>query len=54
MGKREDALKLLLWCMDHGLSPEDVDLAIDLKELQKDPRYQAHLKSQMDRKASSN
>ena len=39
LGKKEDALKLLLACMDKGLSPVQVDLAVDLKELRKDPRY---------------
>ena len=50
-GKREEALKLLLWCMDKGLSPEDVDLALDLNDLKRDPRYQAHLKKQTNTKA---
>ena len=39
LGKKEDALKLLLACMDKGLSPVEVDLAVDLKEIRKDPRY---------------
>lgn len=39
LGRKEDALKLLLWCMDNGLSPVEVDLALDLKDLRKDPRY---------------
>ncbi|MGD0628937.1 MAG: tetratricopeptide repeat protein, partial [Terracidiphilus sp.] len=52
-GKKEDSLKLLLWCVDNGLSPQDVDLAIDLRDIQRDPRYQARLKSLSDRKASS-
>jgi serine/threonine protein kinase/Tfp pilus assembly protein PilF len=39
LGKKEDALKLLLACMDKGLSPVQVDLALDLKEIRKDPRY---------------
>jgi tetratricopeptide (TPR) repeat protein len=52
-GKKEDSLKILLWCMDNGLSSQDVDLAIDLRDLQRDPRYKARLKDQTDRKASS-
>jgi tetratricopeptide (TPR) repeat protein len=39
LGKKEDALNLLLACMDKGLSPVEVDLAVDLKEIRKDPRY---------------
>jgi tetratricopeptide (TPR) repeat protein len=43
MGRKQEALKLLLWCMDKGLSPEEVNLALDLKDLRKDPRYVARL-----------
>jgi hypothetical protein len=43
LGRKEDALKLLLWCMDNHLSPVEVDLAVDLKDLRKDPRYQCKL-----------
>jgi serine/threonine protein kinase/Tfp pilus assembly protein PilF len=39
LGKKEDALKLLLACMDEGLSPVQVDLALDLKDIRRDPRY---------------
>ena len=39
LGKKEDALNLLLSCIDHGLSPVAVELALDLKDLQKEPRY---------------
>jgi tetratricopeptide (TPR) repeat protein len=39
LGKKEDALKLLLACMDKGLSPVQVDLALDLKDIRRDPRY---------------
>jgi serine/threonine protein kinase/Tfp pilus assembly protein PilF len=53
MGRKEDALKLLLWCIDNGLSRQEVDLAIDLKEFLHDPNYLSHLKGQTDRKASS-
>ena len=39
LGKKEEATKLLLTCVDRGLSHIDVDLALDLKEIRKDPRY---------------
>jgi tetratricopeptide (TPR) repeat protein len=39
LGKKEDALKLLLACMNQGLSPVQVNLAIDLKDIRRDPRY---------------
>jgi serine/threonine protein kinase/Tfp pilus assembly protein PilF len=39
LGKKEDATKLLLACMDRGLSTVDVDFALDLKDIRKDPRY---------------
>jgi Tfp pilus assembly protein PilF len=39
LGKKEDATKLLLSCMDRGLSTVDVDFALDLKEIRRDPRY---------------
>jgi serine/threonine protein kinase/Tfp pilus assembly protein PilF len=43
LGRKEEALNLLLSCIDRGLSTEEVDLALDLKEIQKDPRYLSHL-----------
>jgi eukaryotic-like serine/threonine-protein kinase len=43
LGKKEDALKLLLSCMDRGLSPVEVDLALDLRDVRRDPRYISHL-----------
>jgi serine/threonine protein kinase/Tfp pilus assembly protein PilF len=39
LGKKEEATKLLLTCMDRGLSTAEVDLALDLKDIRKDPRY---------------
>jgi tetratricopeptide (TPR) repeat protein len=39
LGKKEDATKLLLTCMDRGLSTVEVDFALDLKDVRKDPRY---------------
>jgi serine/threonine protein kinase/tetratricopeptide (TPR) repeat protein len=39
LGRKQEALTLLLECMKQGLSPVEVDLALDLKDLRKDPRY---------------
>jgi tetratricopeptide (TPR) repeat protein len=39
LGRKEDATKLLLACMDRGLSTVEVDFALDLKDIRKDPRY---------------
>jgi len=39
LGRKEEALNLLLKCIDQGLSLVDVELALDLKELRADPRY---------------
>ena len=43
LGKKEDALRLLLSCMDKGLSPVEVDLALDLRDIRRDPRYTSHV-----------
>lgn len=55
LGKKEDATKLLLACMDRGLSPVEVDLAVDLKDIRKDPRYLSRVakKSSTPRPAAS-
>ena len=45
LGKKPEALKMLLECMKDGLSPAEVDLAVDLKDLRSTPDYQAWLKS---------
>jgi tetratricopeptide (TPR) repeat protein len=45
LGKKKEALDLLLACMDKGLSPAEVDLAVDLKDLRNTPAYQARLKN---------
>jgi serine/threonine protein kinase/Tfp pilus assembly protein PilF len=45
LGKKKEALDLLLTCMDKGLSPAEVDLAVDLKDLRSNPAYQAKLKN---------
>ncbi|WP_035348142.1 serine/threonine-protein kinase [Edaphobacter aggregans] len=39
LGKKQEALTLLLECVKEGLSPVEIDLALDLKDLRKDPRY---------------
>jgi serine/threonine protein kinase/Tfp pilus assembly protein PilF len=39
LGKKEEALQMLLNCMDRGLAPIEVDEAPDLASLRKDPRY---------------
>jgi tetratricopeptide (TPR) repeat protein len=43
LGKKEEATKLLLACMDRGLAPVEVDLALDLKDIRKDPRYRSRI-----------
>lgn len=45
LGKKTEALDMLLACMDKGLSPAEVDLAVDLKDLRSTPAYQQRLKS---------
>jgi tetratricopeptide (TPR) repeat protein len=39
LGRREEALNILLDCVRNGQSLEDVELAIDLGDLRRDPRY---------------
>jgi tetratricopeptide (TPR) repeat protein len=43
LGKKEEALQLLLTCIDSGLSLVEVNLALDLKGICQDPRYISHL-----------
>ena len=43
LGRKEEALALVLKCIDQGLSVPDVELAPDLKEVRADPRYRRHL-----------
>jgi len=43
LGKKEEALALVLQCIDGGLSVVDVELALDLKDLRADPRYRRHI-----------
>ncbi len=46
LGKKEEALDLLGKCIDLGLAPIAVDLALDLGGLRKDPRYLSHISKQ--------
>jgi tetratricopeptide (TPR) repeat protein len=39
LGKQEDALQLVLACLDRGLAPVEINLALDLKDVRLDPRY---------------
>jgi hypothetical protein len=39
LGRKEEALRLVLDGFDHGLSTVDVELALDLKEIRADSRY---------------
>jgi tetratricopeptide (TPR) repeat protein len=39
LGKKEEALQLVLECMDRGLDPLEVELALDLKDVRLDLRY---------------
>lgn len=39
LGKKEEALQLLLKCMGRGLAPIEVNGALDLEGLRNDPRY---------------
>jgi tetratricopeptide (TPR) repeat protein/tRNA A-37 threonylcarbamoyl transferase component Bud32 len=39
LGKREEALELLLSAVDQGLTPLQVEGSLDLSEIRKDPRY---------------
>jgi eukaryotic-like serine/threonine-protein kinase len=43
LGKKRDALNLVLWCLDRQLSQVEVDLALDLKDIRKDPKYLSHI-----------
>jgi eukaryotic-like serine/threonine-protein kinase len=45
LGRKTEALDMLLGCMDKGLSPAEVDLAVDLKDLRSNPAYQSRLKN---------
>lgn len=43
LGRKKEALGLLLKCLDRGLSSIEVDGALDLTELASDPQYKQHL-----------
>jgi tetratricopeptide (TPR) repeat protein len=43
LGEKDEALRLVLSCLDQGLSTVEVELALDLKPLTLDPRYRQHL-----------
>lgn len=45
LGRKTEALDLLLWCMDKGLSPVEVNLAVDLKDLRSMREYQKWVKA---------
>jgi tetratricopeptide (TPR) repeat protein len=54
LGRKKEALDLLVECMKKGLSPVEVDLALDLKEIRGDPRYLSLVqKSSSNRPAAS-
>ena len=53
LGRKKEALDLLLWCMDKGLSPADVDLAVDLKDLRSTEAYRSKLKNLKGNKIAS-
>ena len=40
LGRKQEALEMLLWCMDKGISPVEVNLAVDLKDLRSTRAYQ--------------
>ena len=42
--RREESLELLLWCIDKGISPLEVNYALDLSDLRSDARYLQHMK----------
>lgn len=43
LGRKDEALRLVLQCMDNGLSPVEVELALDLKSVRADPRYRDYV-----------
>jgi tetratricopeptide (TPR) repeat protein len=49
LGKKEEAIKLVIACMGKGLNPLEIRLALDLRDVRLDPRYksaEAKLRSQ--------
>jgi serine/threonine protein kinase/tetratricopeptide (TPR) repeat protein len=53
MGRKSEALTMLLWCMDKGLSPVEVDLAVDLKDLRSTRAYQERVKNRGEKGSTS-
>ncbi len=43
MGETDEALRLVLRCLDDGISPAAVELAVELKDIRQDPRFKARL-----------
>jgi serine/threonine protein kinase/tetratricopeptide (TPR) repeat protein len=43
LGRKQEALDLVLKLIDHGLSTLDVDLALDLKQVRGDPKYRSRI-----------
>jgi Tfp pilus assembly protein PilF len=43
LGDKNEALRLVILCLDQGLSTVEVELALDLKQLRLDPRYREHV-----------
>jgi tetratricopeptide (TPR) repeat protein len=39
LGEKSEALELLLQCLDRGLMPVEVDMALDLRDLRSEPDY---------------
>jgi eukaryotic-like serine/threonine-protein kinase len=45
MGRKKEALSRLEWCIDCNLSTDELELAVDLKTLRKDPAFLAYFKN---------
>ncbi len=43
LGRKQEALDLVLELIDHGLSTLDVDLALDLEQVRSDPKYRSRI-----------
>jgi hypothetical protein len=43
LGRKQEALDLILKLIDQGLSTLDVDLALDLKQVRGDPKYRSRI-----------
>jgi serine/threonine protein kinase/tetratricopeptide (TPR) repeat protein len=49
LGRQAEALAAVLECLDRGLSPADVDLALDLDEIRRNPSYISRVKRMVER-----